>query len=222
MFSCTGIRPARFVSLEKGRAPTLSRHFTAHLPVPPRGRNTLPRGGRRAKLSNVVLADFCLIVSCLAARSAFPYETEKAAALPVVKHIETSSKDLYLLGGHRYWCSETSGRSRKYVSIKNALSHDSGVFHRPWSEPLSICLTVAKVRKNPEPPKKFGKNFHLSLDFFIFYLIFYTEAHEKSPAGNIACRAFAMVCWSIRVPAVPFRFCECPRRCAPAAVREDA
>ena len=59
-----------------------------------------------------------MIVSCLAARSAFPYETEKAAALPVVKHIETSSKDLYLLGGHRYWCSETSGRSRKYEHKK--------------------------------------------------------------------------------------------------------
>ena len=27
--------------------------------------------------------------------------------------IETSSEDLNLLGGHRYWCSETSGRSRK-------------------------------------------------------------------------------------------------------------
>ena len=100
-----------------------------------------------------------MIVSCLAARSAFPYETEKAAALPVAKHIETLSEDLYLLGGHRYWCSETSGRSRKYVSIKNALSHDSGVFHRPRSKPLSMYFAMAKVRKNPEPPKKFGKNF---------------------------------------------------------------
>lgn len=117
MFDFTGIRPARFF-LGKGESSHAFRHFNVFIPVPPHGWNTLPRGGRRAKLLDVVLADCCIIVSCLAARSAFPYETEKAAALPVVKHIETSSKDLYLLGGHRYWCSETSGRSRKYEHKK--------------------------------------------------------------------------------------------------------
>ena len=131
MFSCTGIRPARFVSLEKGRAPTLSRHFTVHLSVPPRGRNTLPRGGRRAKLSDVVLADFCLIVSCLAARSAFPYVTEKAAALPVAKHHRLRPRT------YIYWVATAIGVVRPLaglgsMSIKNALSSYSGVFHRPW------------------------------------------------------------------------------------------
>ncbi len=74
---------------------------------------------------------FLQFISCLTARSAFPYETEKAAALPVAKHHRLRPRTQYLLGGHRYWCSETSGRSRKYEH-KNALSDDSGVFHRPW------------------------------------------------------------------------------------------
>ena len=156
MFDCTGIRPARFVSLEKGRAPTLSRHFKVLLPVPPRGRNTLPRGGRRAKLSDVVLADFCLIVSCLAARSAFPYVTEKAAALPVAKHHRLRPRT------YIYWVATAIGVVRPLaglgsMSIKNALSSYSGVFHRPWNDTVLLRLAMAKVRKNPEPPKKFGK-----------------------------------------------------------------
>lgn len=118
MFDFTGIRPARFVSLEKGRAPTLSDTSTSSSQFRLTAGTLSPGEEGGPSFRTWILSDSCMIVSCLAARSAFPYETEKAAALPVVKHIETSSKDLYLLGGHRYWCSETSGRSRKYEHKK--------------------------------------------------------------------------------------------------------
>ena len=58
------------------------------------------------------------------------------------------------------------------MDIKNALSHYSGVFHRPWSELLYLYLALAKVRKNPELPKKFGIFFDYCYIFSYFLFIF--------------------------------------------------
>ena len=84
-----------------------------------------------------ILSDSCMIVSCLAARSAFLYETEKAAALPVVKQDRLRPRT------YIYWVATAIGVVRPLaglgsMSIKNALSCYSGVFHRPWSEPLYL------------------------------------------------------------------------------------
>ena len=57
------------------------------------------------------------------------------------------------------------------MSIKNALSDDSGVFHRPWYDTVLLRLAMAKVRKNPESPKKFGKKFHFRAKKTVFAYI---------------------------------------------------
>ena len=59
-----------------------------------------------------------------------------------------------------YWVATAIGVVRPLaglgsMDIKNALSHHSGVFHRPRSKPLYHCLAMAKVSKNPETSKRF-------------------------------------------------------------------
>ena len=66
---------------------------------------------------------------------------------------------LILLGGHRYWCSEVSGRPRKYEH-KKCPESSLGRLSPPTELTALHCLAMAKVRKNPEPPKKFGKKFN--------------------------------------------------------------
>ena len=83
--------------------------------------------------SNVDPSGLDLLFSCLAARSAFPYETEKAAALPVAKHYRLRPRT------YIYWVATAIGVVRSLadlgsMSIKNALSDNSGVFHRPWHD----------------------------------------------------------------------------------------
>lgn len=131
MFDCTGIRPARFVSLEKGRAPTLSDTSTSLSQFRLAAGTLSPGEEGGPSFRTWILADSCMIVSCLAARSAFPYETEKAAALPVVKHHRLRPRT------YIYWVATAIGVVRPLaglgsMDIKNALSYDSGVFHRPW------------------------------------------------------------------------------------------
>jgi hypothetical protein len=70
----------------------------------------------------------------------------------------------FVQGRNIYWVATAIGVVRSLadlgsMSIKNALSHHSGVFHRPWNDIVLLRLAMAKVRKNPEPPKKFGKIF---------------------------------------------------------------
>ena len=79
----------------------------------------------------------------------------------------------FVQGRNIYWVATAIGVVRPLaglgsMDIKNALSRYSGVFHRPWSEPLSICLAMAKVQKNPELPKKFGKIF-ANFDRILFF-----------------------------------------------------
>ena len=70
----------------------------------------------------------------------------------------------FVQGRNIYWVATAIGVVRSLadlgsMSIKNALSHHSGVFHRPWNDIVLLRLAMAKVRKNPEVPKKFGKKF---------------------------------------------------------------
>ena len=58
-----------------------------------------------------------------------------------------------------YWVATAIGVVRPLaglgsMDIKNALSHYSGVFHRPRSKPLSMYFAMAKVSKNPETSKE--------------------------------------------------------------------
>ena len=135
MFSCTGIRPARFVSLEKGRAPTLSDTSTSSSQFRLTAGTLSPGEEGGPSFRTWILSDSCMIVSCLTARSAFPYVTEKAAALPVAKRNRLCPRT------YIYWVATAIGVVRPLaglgsMDIKNALSHDSGVFHRPRSKPL--------------------------------------------------------------------------------------
>ena len=45
------------------------------------------------------------------------------------------------------------------MSIKNALSLYSGVFHRPRYVVVLLCFAVAKVGKNSETAKRFREKF---------------------------------------------------------------
>ena len=111
-----------------------------------------------------ILSDFSLISSCLTARSAFPYETEKAAALPVAKQSRLRPRTCILLGGHRYWCSETSGRSRKY-GHKKCPELLLGRLSPPPERTALLCLAMAKVSKNPETCKRFREIFSFCNEF---------------------------------------------------------
>ena len=133
MFRCTGIRPARFDSSEKGRAPTPSDTLTSLSQFRLTAGTLSPGEEGGPSFRTWILSDFSLISSCLTARSAFPYETEKAAALPVAKHNRLCPRT------YIYWVATAIGVVRPLaglgsMSIKNALSSYSGVFHRPWND----------------------------------------------------------------------------------------
>lgn len=68
-------------------------------------------------------------------RERLPHGTEKAAAFPVAKRNRLCPRT------YIYWVATAIGVVRPLaglgsMSIKNALSDDSGVFHRPRSKPL--------------------------------------------------------------------------------------
>ena len=136
MFRCTGIRPVRFIVLEK-RGELLRYHDPLRFIFSSASRPEHSPPGRKAVVAvrMWILSDFSLISSCLTARSAFPYETEKAAALPVAKHHRLCPRT------YIYWVATAIGVVRPLaglgsMDIKNALSRYSGVFHRPRSKPL--------------------------------------------------------------------------------------
>ena len=100
----------------------------------------------------------------------FPLRTGKAAALPVAKHIETLSEDLYLLGGHRYWCSETSGRSRKY-GHKKCPESLLGRLSPPPEQTALYVFRDGKSMKNP-------RNFQTFRGFFSFNMVFFHDFQQ--------------------------------------------
>lgn len=104
----------------------------------------------------------CILLYCFALQGSalcgVRFKTGKAAALPVAKQYRLQSKDLYLLGGHRYWCSETSGRSRKYGHKKCPESLLGRL-----SPPLELCSSVSFRRG--KGTKKNGTNKQISKNF---------------------------------------------------------
>ena len=76
-----------------------------------------------------------------------PLWTGKAAAFPVVKRNRLCPRTKYLLGGHRYWCSEDHVSSKVSNEQKKCPeSYVSGVFHRPRSLLLYV-FSDGKGRK---------------------------------------------------------------------------
>ena len=89
---------AYIISKKKGRAPTLSDTSKSFFQFRLAARTLSPWRGRRPRFHDITLSGGITSNSCLTARSAFPYETEKAAAFPVAKQSRFQSKDLISTG----------------------------------------------------------------------------------------------------------------------------
>ena len=96
---------------------------------------------------------------CFPVWELFSPKDRESGSPPCRETIETSSEDLYLLGGHRYWCSETSGRSRKY-GHKKCPESLLGRLSPPPEQTALNCFAMAKVSKNPETSKRFRDFLH--------------------------------------------------------------
>ena len=152
---------AYIISKKKGRAPTLSDTSKSFFQFRLAAGTLSPWRGRRPRFHDITLSGVLTSNSCLTARSAFPYETEKAAAFPVAKHIDFSPRTLFLLGGHRYWCSEDHVSSEVSMSIKKCPEYLLGRLSPPLELSCSMCLAMAKVRRNPETCKRFRDYFSI-------------------------------------------------------------
>ena len=113
------------------------------------------------------LSGFSLIISCLAARSAFPYETEKAAALPVAKRNRLCPRT------YIYWVATAIGVVRPLAGLGSMDINNARCYFGRHLRPMTrvmYCLAMAKIDKNPETSKKFRENLYLAMNFCPFWI----------------------------------------------------
>ena len=132
-----------------------------------------------------ILSDFSLISSCLTARSAFPYETEKAAALPVVKHHRLRPRT------YIYWVATAIGVVRPLAGLGSMDINNARCYFGRHLRPMTrvmLCLARAKVDKNPETSKKFREK----VSYQLFFSIFMTTSSRYK---RYLCRVLIKLLW---------------------------
>ena len=102
-----------------------------------------------------------LVVDCLSASPILAPMRQRKRQPSLSLNITDFVQGLYsVLGGHRLWCSEVSGRPRKYEH-KKCPELLLGRLSPPLERTALLCLAVAKVSKNPGTAKRFRDFLHL-------------------------------------------------------------